>query len=165
MELGLQTSNDVTGKLINRGHNFQVFKDAVNRLKKRGIRVCVHIINGLPNETHEDMMQTVKELNKLGIDGIKIHLLHVLNDTPLYNYYKQGKLRLLGRKEYIEIVVDQLEILSENIVVQRLTGDAPRNKLVGPMWSTNKKVVLNEIDKLLKERDSWQGKYKEKILE
>ena len=110
-------------------------------------------------------MQTVKELNKLGIDGVKIHLLHVLNDTPLYNYYKQGKLRLLGRKEYIEIVVDQLEILSENIVVQRLTGDAPRNKLVGPMWSTNKKVVLNEIDKLLKERDSWQGKYKEKILE
>ena len=165
VELGLQTSNDVTGKLINRGHNFQVFKDAVNRLKKRGIRVCAHIINGLPNETREDMMQTVKELNKLGIDGVKIHLLHVLNDTPLYNYYKQGKLRLLEEEEYVEIVVDQLEILSKNIVVQRLTGDAPRNKLVGPMWSTNKKVILNRIDKMLKERNSCQGSQVEKVLE
>jgi radical SAM superfamily enzyme len=88
-----------------------------------------------------------------------------LNDTPLYNYYKQGKLRLLEEEEYVEIVVDQLEILSKNIVVQRLTGDAPRNKLVGPMWSTNKKVILNRIDKMLKERNSCQGSQVEKVLE
>ena len=160
VELGLQSSNDKTGKLINRCHDFIDFKNTTLRLKERGIRVCVHIINGLPNETYTDMINTLKDIERLGIDGIKIHLLHVLSDTMLYKYYIQGNLRLLERNEYIRLVVDQLELLSENVIIHRLTGDAPKNKLIGPKWSENKISILNDIDKLLKERDSWQGKYK-----
>lgn len=164
IELGLQTSNDRTGEIINRGHDYKCFEEGVLNLRKRNLDVVVHIINGLPGETKEDMIQTVKDVNKLDIQGIKIHLLHVMSDTKLVNQLNNGFLKLLKRDEYINIVVEQIEILKNSIVIHRLTGDAPSDIFIGPIWSKKKVIVLNEIDKELKKRDTWQGKMYEKSL-
>ncbi len=157
VELGLQTSNDKTGKSINRGHDFEIFLDAVGKLTKRNIKVCVHVINGLPGETKEDMLKTIHDIKDIGISGVKIHLLHVMKNTPVENYLAQNKMELLTQDEYTSIVVQQLELLPQNIIIQRLTGDAPKDMLIGPFWSLNKKSVLNEIDKKMLEYDTYQG--------
>lgn len=158
VELGLQTIHEKTSKLINRCHTLQCFEDMVYELKKRNIHVVVHIINGLPYETKEMMIETVKYLNNLPIDGIKIHMLHILKDTALERLYQIKPFHILSKEEYVDIVCDQLELLNKNIVINRITGDPKIDDLVEPTWLVKKFTVLNEIDKELKRRDSYQGK-------
>ena len=159
IEIGLQTIHDETSKLINRCHTLKQFEDCVKELKKRNINVVVHIINGLPNETKEMMLETVKYLNKLNIDGIKIHMLSVLKNTNMEEYYKNNPFHILTKEEYIDIVCDQLELLNPDIVIHRITGDPKKEDLIEPNWLIKKFCVLNDIDKELKRRDSYQGKY------
>ncbi|WP_020617664.1 TIGR01212 family radical SAM protein [Paenibacillus daejeonensis] len=159
VELGLQTVHESTSNLINRAHDTACYLDAVARLRAHGIRVCTHIIYGLPQETHEMMMETGRAVAEMDVQGIKIHLLHLMRKTPMVKQYNAGLLRFLERDEYIQLVVDTLEILPPSMIVHRLTGDAPRDLLIGPMWSLNKWDVLNGFDAELKRRDTWQGKY------
>ena len=158
IELGLQTIKESTSKLINRCHTLECFKDMVEKLRKRNINVVVHIINGLPYETKEDMLNTVKYLNDLDIQGIKIHMLSIIKDTPLEKMYKEEKFEVLTKEEYIDIVVDQLELLRPEIVIHRITGDPKLDELVEPDWLVKKFCVLNDIDKEMVKRDTYQGK-------
>ena len=158
IELGLQTTNERTSKLINRCHSLECFENMVKQLRNRDIDVVVHIINGLPNETKEDMLNTIKYLNNLDIQGIKIHMLSILKDTPLEKLYQQEKFKVLTKEEYIDIVVDQLELLRPEIVIHRITGDPKLDDLVEPDWLVKKFCVLNDIDKEMVKRDSYQGK-------
>ena len=158
IELGLQTIHEETSKLINRCHTLKCFEDMVNKLRERNIDVVVHIINGLPYETKDMMIDTVKYLSKLDIQGIKIHALSILKGTKLEELYKQTKFKVLTREEYIDIVCDQLEYLRENIVVHRITGDPKVDDLVEPDWLIKKVTILNDIDKEMKRRDTYQGK-------
>ncbi|WP_409297114.1 TIGR01212 family radical SAM protein [Peribacillus sp. SCS-26] len=167
VELGLQTVHEKTAGLINRAHDFTCYKEGVEKLRKHGIRVCTHIINGLPGEDYEMMMVTAKEAAKLDIQGIKIHLLHLLKGTPMVKQYEKGLLEFLSFEDYIALVCDQLEILPPGMIIHRITGDGPIELMIGPMWSVNKWNVLNSIDAELKKRNSWQGKYwtgKEEIM-
>ena len=157
VELGLQSIHEKSLSFINRGHTLENFTECVGELKKRGIPVVVHIINGLPNETKEDMIETIKYLNDLGIDGIKIHMLHILKDTPLALYYKKHPFHVLTKEEYIDIVIAQLTYLNPNIVIHRITGDPKKEDLVAPEWLLKKFCVLNDIDKEMKKRDVTQG--------
>ena len=159
IELGLQTINEKTSILINRCHTLKCFEDMVNKLRKRNIDVVVHIINGLPYETKEDMLNTIKYLNKLDIQGIKIHMLSIIKDTPLYKLYKQKPFTVLSKNEYIDIVVNQLELLRPEIVIHRITGDPKLDELVEPNWLIKKFCVLNDIDKEMVKRDTYQGIY------
>ena len=158
VELGLQTMHDQTGKLINRGHDFKTLVEGVEKLRKHNIDVIIHIINGLPGETREMMLETAKAVAKLDVQGIKIHLLHVIDGTPMHKMLDKGMLQLMDKDEYIDLVVDQLEILPPEMVIHRLTGDAVREELIGPMWSLKKWEVLNAIDARLKERHTYQGR-------
>lgn len=157
IELGLQTTKEETTKLINRCHSLQCFEDMVKKLRERNIDVVVHIINGLPYETKKDMLNTVKYLNKLDIQGIKIHMLSITKDTPIEKMYQEKKFKLLSKEEYIDIVVDQLELLREEIVIHRITGDPKLDELIEPTWFTKKFCVLNDIDKEMVRRDTYQG--------
>ncbi|MFC0473186.1 TIGR01212 family radical SAM protein [Halalkalibacter kiskunsagensis] len=159
IELGLQTVHERTALLINRAHDYQCYKEGVEKLRKHKIRVCAHIINGLPLENHQMMMETAHEVSKLNVQGIKIHLLHLLKKTPMVKQYEKGLLEFMSLDDYIGLVVDQLEILPPDIVIHRLTGDGPADIMIGPMWSINKWSVLNGIEAELIKRDSWQGKY------
>ena len=158
IELGLQTTNEKTSILINRCHTLECFENMVKKLRERNIDVVVHIINGLPYETKEDMLNTVKYLNKLDIQGIKIHMLSIIKDTPLYNLYKQKPFQVLSKDDYIDIVIDQLELLRPEIVIHRITGDPKLDELVEPNWLVKKFCVLNDIDKEMVRRYSYQGK-------
>ncbi|MBE6153125.1 MAG: TIGR01212 family radical SAM protein [Firmicutes bacterium] len=157
VELGLQTIHEKTSKLINRCHTLECFDEMVRKLHKRKIRVVVHIINGLPYETKEMMLETVRHINKLPIDGVKIHMLHILKDTPLEMLYKKERFHVLTKEEYVNIVCDQLEILKDTIVINRITGDPKSEDLVEPNWLTKKFGVLNDIDKELERRNTYQG--------
>lgn len=157
VELGLQSIHEKTLKFINRGHDLQNFEEAVKELQKRKIKVVVHIINGLPGETKEDMLETVKHLNKLKIDGIKIHMLHIIEDTDLADYYKEHPFHILTKEEYIDIVIDQLELLDPKIVIHRITGDPKKEDLIEPTWLLKKFCVLNDIDKEMVRRNTYQG--------
>ena len=159
IELGLQTINEKTSKLINRCHTLKEFEDMVKRLRKRNINVVVHIINGLPYETETDMLNTVRYLNKLDIQGIKIHMLCIIKDTPLETLYQKEKFHILTKKEYIDIVIKQLELLREDIVIHRITSDPDKNSLIEPTWLLKKFCLLNDIDKEMVKRDTYQGKY------
>ena len=158
IELGLQTTNEITSKLINRCHSLKCFEDMVKELRKRNIDVVVHIINGLPYETKNDMLNTVKYLNNLDIQGIKIHMLSILKDTQLEKLYKKEKFHILTKEEYIDIVIDQLELLRPEIVIHRITGDPKIDDLIEPFWLTKKFCVLNDIDKEMVKRNTYQGK-------
>lgn len=158
VEIGLQTIHEKTAQLINRGHDYQTFVDGVNKLRKENIEVIVHIINGLPYETEEDMLDTIKELIKLDIQGIKIHLLHVIRNTKMGHDYLTNPFPILSKEEYVDIVVKQLELIPPHIVIHRLTGDAVRENLIAPMWSLKKWEVLNAIDKELEKRNTYQGR-------
>ena len=163
IELGLQTIHEKTSKLINRCSTLDNFDKMVKKLKQRNINVVVHIINGLPYETEEMMIETVKHLNDLNIDGIKIHMLGILKDTPLEKYYQNNKFHILTKEEYVNIVVKQLEYLSEEIVIHRLTEDPNPNDIIEPTWLTKKFTILNEIDKIMSTKNLYQGdKVKEK---
>ena len=157
VELGLQTIHNTTLKYINRGYNHEKFCDGYNKLKERNIRTCLHIINGLPFENEKMMLDTVQEVAKLNPEAVKIQMLHVIKNTPLEKTYNNG-LELLSMKEYIDIVVKQLELLSPETVVERITGDGDKSKLISPLWSTNKIAVLGGIDKKQVQLNSMQGK-------
>lgn len=158
MELGLQTIHDTTSKLINRCHTLKQFEDTYYKLKKRNIEVVVHIINGLPYETETMMLETVKYLNNLKIDGIKIHMLNIVKDTALANLYKQRPFHILTKEEYIDIVIKELELLDPNIVIHRITSDPDPQNLIEPTWLIKKFCLLNDIDKEMKKRNTYQGK-------
>ncbi|MEK4254965.1 TIGR01212 family radical SAM protein [Ureibacillus sp. FSL K6-2830] len=159
VEMGLQTVHERTANLINRAHDYATYVEGVEKLRKHNIRVCTHIINGLPLEDYDMMMETAREVAKLDVQGIKIHLLHLLKGTPMVKQYEKGMLQFLEREEYIKLVADQLEILPPNMIIHRITGDGPIELMIGPMWSVNKWEVLNGIDAELERRNSWQGKY------
>lgn len=165
VELGLQTIHEETAKLVNRAHDYATYVEAVEKLRKHDIRICTHIINGLPNETPDMMIETAIEVAKLDVQAIKIHLLHLLKGTPMVKQYEKGQLTFLEKDAYINLVVDQLEILPPEMVIQRITGDGPIDQMIGPMWSVNKWDVLNGIDRTLTERNSWQGKFYKKDVE
>lgn len=157
VELGLQSSNDNTLRFINRGHDSKIFKDAVQKLHKRNIFVVAHIINGLPYETKEDMINTIKFVNDCKVDGIKIHMLYIAKNTPLASLYEKNKFHILTREEYIDIVCSQLRLLNEDVVVMRITGDPLLNELVAPEWLIKKFMVLNGIDQEMVKRNIYQG--------
>lgn len=157
IELGLQTIHEDTSKFINRCHALDCFNECVKELRNRNINVVVHIINGLPYETKEMMLDTIKYLNKLDIQGIKIHMLHILKKTKLEMIFKEKPFKVLSRDEYVDIVCDQLEILRPEIVINRITGDPKVEDLIEPDWLFKKFCILNEIDKEFVKRDTYQG--------
>lgn len=158
VELGLQSSHDRTMEWIGRGHDYSQFLKGVEQLRSRGIRVCVHIILGLPGESKAEMLETARAVADLPVQGIKIHLLHVLKGTTLATIYNNKPFRLMTKEDYVSLVVDILEILPPELVIHRLTGDGPPEDLIGPLWSRKKWEVLNAIDAELELRDTWQGK-------
>ena len=157
LEIGLQTIHEASAEWINRGHDLECFDRAVREAKSRGLEVVVHIINGLPGESEADMLATSEHLNTLGVDGVKIHMLHVMEKTALAHIYKKAPFHLLTLEEYTAITTKQIERLDPRIVIHRLSGDAPRDTLIAPLWTLKKLVVMNEIDKLLRKRDTYQG--------
>ncbi|WP_270469917.1 TIGR01212 family radical SAM protein [Faecalibacillus faecis] len=157
IELGLQTIHDETSKLINRGHTYQEFLDGLALCRQYNLEVCVHIINGLPFETKEMMIETAKTLGQLDIQALKIHMLFVVKNTKLQQMYENHEFEMLTRQEYIDIVVEQLRYINPEIILERLTGDGKIDDLIAPMWSIKKVTILNDIDKQMKERDIYQG--------
>jgi hypothetical protein len=157
LELGLQSPLDRTLDLIGRGHDYAAFAEAARQCRDRGIRLCAHIILGLPGESREEMLATAEVLNSFPVDGVKLHLLHVMKDTPLAGMYARGEVSIMDRDEYVGLVCDFLERLAPEIVVQRLTGDGARDHLVAPLWSLAKFEVLNTIDGELERRGTRQG--------
>lgn len=158
IELGLQSSNDNTLKYIKRGHDSNTFKNTVTRLHQENIFTVAHIINGLPYENINDMLETIKFLNKIKIDGLKIHMLFIAKNTEIAKIYEKEQFKILTKNEYIDIVIKQLEILNENVVIERITGDPIKEELIAPQWLLKKFVILNDIDKEMKKRETWQGK-------
>ena len=158
VELGLQTINDETARNFNRGYDFEVFDNSLKKLQERGIEVVVHTIFGLPGETKEDMLKTVDYVAHSGAQGVKFHLLHLMEGTRMVKQYDNGELQLLSKEDYIDLICEAVAMIPEEMVVHRLTGDAPRQSLIGPMWSLKKWEVLNDIDKALVDNNIWQGK-------
>ena len=157
VELGLQTIFDETGERINRCHSYAEFLEGFNKLKQRNIKTCVHLILGLPGETREMMIESAKAVARLEPTCVKLHLLHILKGTKIAKQYEDGEFETLTLNEYVNTVVDCLEYFSEETVIQRLTGDGGRDTLVAPLWSLKKFVVLNEIDKEMVRRNTYQG--------
>ena len=157
IELGLQTIHKKTSIFINRCHTLECLEKCVKKLRERNINVVIHIINGLPYETKEMMIDTIKYLNNLDIQGIKIHMLHILENTKLGKIYKEKPFKVLTKEEYIDIVCDQLEYLREDIVINRITGDPNQDDLIEPSWLDKKLCILNDIDKELEKRQTYQG--------
>ncbi len=157
LEIGLQSIHNVTLDYLQRGHDYAVFREAYQAAKKRGLQVCVHAILGLPGEDRKAMLATAEEMARLQVDGIKIHLLHVLQGTRLGDLYQQGEVDVLEQDDYVALAVDFIERLHPDTLIHRLTGDGPRDILLAPLWSLNKWEVLNAIDQKLEQRDSFQG--------
>ncbi len=158
VELGLQSIHTSSASFIRRGYELDCFDSAVTRLTEAGLDVVVHLILGLPNETEEDVLQSVKYICGKNISGIKLQLLHVLKNTDLADYYYEQGFKILSMDEYIDLLISCIEIIPPEIVIHRITGDGPKNLLIEPLWSGNKKVVLNTILKEFKNRNTWQGK-------
>jgi radical SAM protein (TIGR01212 family) len=158
VEYGLQTMHDHTLKRINRGHDFECFEKAVALTRNRGIKICVHLILGLPGETRQMMLDTAGAISRMGIDGVKLHLLYVVKGTVLEALYLQGDYRCLEQQEYVDIVCDVLELLPREMVIQRLTGDPHPEELVDPLWSLQKSRTFSLIQETLVKRNTWQGK-------
>ena len=159
VELGLQSVFDKTGDIINRQITYAEFLDCYNRLSEKGIAVCVHLINGLPGETREMMMESVRQVSALKPWSLKLHLLQVIQGTVCEKMLSAGAFDTFDKDDYVSLICDQLEIIHPDTVIQRLTGDGVREELVSPLWSIKKFEVLNAIDKELSRRDSFQGKY------
>ena len=157
IELGLQTIHEKTAKIINRCHTLEEFDEMANKLRERKIEVVVHIINGLPYETEEMMLDTVRHVNKLDIQGIKIHMLNIVKDTKLHELYMNKPFDMLKRDEYIDIVIRQLELLRKEIVIHRITADPDPDNLVEPKWLLAKRTLINDIDKEMVKRNTYQG--------
>ncbi len=160
VELGLQSSKKETGILINRGHDIKCFEDGVKKLRERNIYVVSHVIFGFPNETKYDMIETVKFINNLDIQGVKYHLLYIVKNSTLFEQYKKDpSIYKLTKDDYIEILGEAICLTNPEIVIHRITGDAKREDIVEPMWSIKKWELLNEIHKYLKEQNIYQGKH------
>ncbi len=158
LELGFQTCHDETARFLNRGYDSYVFADAVNRCHAHHIRVTAHVIAGLPGETRQMQYETIDYLNKLPISGIKISMLYLLKNTPLADFYERQPFSFYSMEEYVDLVIGYLERLRPDIVVERITGDGPKELLIEPRWILNKRLVLNTIQKELKLRNTQQGK-------
>jgi radical SAM protein (TIGR01212 family) len=159
IEYGLQSIHDKSLALVNRGHDFQCFKDIVDATLNRGIKICAHVILGLPEEKRSHMIETAKTIAKMGIDGIKIHLLYIIKGTRLEKLYRQGSYTCLDQQQYVNLVCDFLERIPRDMIIQRLTGDPHPEELIAPRWSINKAQTLSLIQETLEKRDSWQGKF------
>ena len=159
VELGLQTANDSIGKIINRGYDTTVYIDSCRILNEKNIKFVTHMIVGLPNEEKKDLYDTIDLINSVKSWGIKIHLLYILKNSKLLNYYQQNPFKIYEKDEYENTVIELLERLSPSIVVHRLTGDAKKDELFEPLWSLNKRGILNSIEKKLKSSKSYQGKF------
>ncbi len=158
LELGLQSVHETTMEKCNRKHSTQIVFDWIDKLKSTNIKTCVHIINGLPNESKSDMLETVKQISKHNPDAIKIHMLHLIEGTQMAKEYEEHPFHILTLEEYVDIVVDQLELLPQEMIIERLTGDGIAKDLIKPKWTIKKTIVTNEIDKLMVKRNTWQGK-------
>lgn len=158
VELGLQTSNDITGNLINRGYRSKTFTEAVNLLNKYNIEIVAHIMVGLPNETFEDIKNTVNFINNHNIQGLKIHSTYVIENTVLADMYKSGDYTPITLDYYIECASYILTHINPNIIIHKISGDAPKDLLLAPEWNCHKKWILNGIAKYMKNNDLFQGK-------
>lgn len=158
VELGLQTVSDETARKINRGYKLEVYEDATKRLKERNIDFVTHCIFGLPGETKEDMLKSVDYIAHSGSKGIKFHLLHLMKNTPMVKLYERGELEFVSQDDYIDLICKSIAMIPEDMIVHRLTGDAPRDLLIGPIWSLKKWEILNAIDKALIDNEIYQGK-------
>ena len=161
VELGLQTIHEKTAKFIRRGYSLDCYDEAIEQLKKRNIKVVTHLIFGLPGESREEILSSVKHVANTGTWGVKFHLLYIQRDTDIYEYYKKSPFEILARDEYISLITDSIEYLTTDMVIHRLTGDGKRSLLVEPLWSLDKLRVLSGIDMELKKRDSYQGMRRE----
>lgn len=159
VEFGMQTMHDRTLEWMNRGHLHDSFLDAVDRSKDRGFEICAHVIFGFPGESHEDMLATVRELVRVGVDAVKLHNLYAVKRTPLADLVERGEVQLIDRDDYIRVLVDSLELLPSSTIVERISGDAPPDYFVGPSWCLDKPAVRRALDDELERRDSWQGKF------
>lgn len=157
LELGLQSCHDRTLAFLRRGHDYACFLRGYQAARAHGLKVCVHLIIGLPGESRNDLLTTVAEMARLRVDGVKLHLLHVLDGTPLGALYREGRIGILEQAEYVGLVADVLERLPPETLIHRLTGDGPRASLLAPSWSLNKWEVLNAIDAEMARRGSVQG--------
>ena len=157
VELGLQTVHDSTALAMNRCHTFEDFLRGYTMLRERDVNVCVHLIDGLPGESHEMMRESAKVVGQLDIHAVKLHLLHILKGTALAEEYASGSFAAMERDEYISVICDQLELLPPHIVIERLTGDGDREELIAPLWSRDKRRVLNGIDMEMARRGTYQG--------
>jgi len=158
IELGLQTIHDETAKRINRCHTYADFLETYSKLKNAGINICIHLINSLPGETYDMMMESAKAVSELHPHSVKLHMLHIVKDSPLADIYQENPFKLLTLEEYVNIICDQIEIMPEDVIIQRVTGDGNRDTLIAPEWTLKKFVVMNEIDKEFVRRNSWQGR-------
>jgi radical SAM protein (TIGR01212 family) len=158
VEYGLQTIHDRSLDWMNRGHHYDSFLDAMERSRGRGFEICVHVILGLPGESRGDMLATARELSRLKVDAVKIHNLYAVKDTPLGEQVARGEVTLMGREEYIAVLVDCLELLPPTAIVERISGEAPPRYFVGPTWSLDKPAIRAALDGELQRRDTWQGK-------
>lgn len=157
IELGLQTVNDKTAQVINRGYSLDVFTQSVQALQSRGIEIVAHLIVGLPREDRTDYLNAVRYISDMKINGVKIQVLYLLQDAPLMQWYTEGKIKFMERFEYIDTIAAMLSYLSPQVVVHRLTGDPPWRSLIEPKWTTDKKQILNQINQYLKEKNIYQG--------
>jgi uncharacterized protein len=162
IEYGLQSAHDKTLNRINRGHTVDCFEKAVKMTQGRDIKICAHVILGLPGETSQQMLDTARVLSNLGIDGIKLHLLYVAKGTRLETDYREGRYRCLEQLEYVDLVCRFLELLPPNVVIQRLTGDPHPDELVAPAWSIERNKIFALIKNKLEKEDTWQGKFWER---
>jgi hypothetical protein len=159
VELGLQSSNDKTLKFINRGHSSEDFTKACEKLRKAGLKICAHIILGLPGETEEDMLRTISFLNSNKVDSVKFHHLHIIKNTPLAKLYENKKIQILKEDEYIKILAESIARLPKKTIIARLVGDAPQNMLVAPDWPDSKIAFLNKLDTYMINNNLFQGKF------
>jgi radical SAM protein (TIGR01212 family) len=157
VELGLQTVNDKTAQVINRGYSLDVFTQSVQALQSRGIEIVAHLIVGLPGEDRTDYLNAVRYISDMKINGVKIQVLYLLQDAPLMQWHTEGKIKFMERFEYIDTIAAMLSYLSPQVVVHRLTGDPPWRSLIEPKWTTDKKQILNQINQYLKEKNIYQG--------
>jgi radical SAM protein (TIGR01212 family) len=162
IELGLQSIYDETAAQINRGHTYATFVDCIERLKNTDLKICVHLMNSLPNETKDMMINSARTIGQLPIHAVKIHMLYLMENTVLAKEYLEHPFPLLSKEDYIDVVVRQLEYLPKEIIIQRLTGDGVKEQQIESFWMLNKTVVLNDIDKEMVKRDTYQGRILEK---